>query len=97
MTTITKGTLVRMKPQPGWRVGKVIRIRGDKADVFFDKRSDNMALPVVVRLLEVCEEQSHPRLDNLPEFEEREGKLYIPEGRMTHEQAVRPYRRFLRR
>lgn len=92
MGSIVQGTLVRMRARPEWGPGKVVRMRGDRADVFFDGRGGNQAIVILLEKLEPCELQSHWRLDNLPAFEERAGKLFIPEGRITHEQAVSKFR-----
>jgi hypothetical protein len=88
------GSLVRNPRAPALDLGKVLRVRGDKSDVFFAGQDGIEALTMRTGALVLAEVQVHPWLDNLPPFAEVGGKLRLQEGRLTQAQALAKFKAY---
>ena len=89
---LESGMLVR---HPKFGLGRVIRVDGNKAYVFFRDQETNRAVRLQADspLLVAAETASDPWLDNLPPFDEVDGGLQLSEKRITHAQAVTKFKR----
>lgn len=90
---IGEGSIVENPLKPEWGPGKVARLRGDKADVFFRDLAGERARTFKLDALRLAASQSDPILDNLPPFTERKGELVLGTARITVAEARE---RFLR-
>ncbi len=92
MKKLVLGMLV-MHPKFG--LGRIIKIDGNKAHVFFRDQESNRAIRIQVDspLLTAAEVASDPWLDNLPPFDEVEGGLQLSEKRITQGQALAKFKR----
>lgn len=93
-TELRLGTLVEHPARPEWGPGRVVRVHGDRVEVFFRDHEDSAAKKFPAELLRVCAVQADPVLDNLPELVECGGKLALTRDRITVAQAKQ---QFLRR
>lgn len=84
---MTVGTLVEHPARPEWGPGRVVRVHRDKVDVFFRDLEESGTKKFPAGLLRVCEVQTDPLLDNLPELVERGGKMVLSRDRLTLAQA----------
>lgn len=84
---IQLGTLVEHPARPEWGPGKVLRVKGERVEVFFRDLAGEEAKKFDSSHLRVASVQEDPILDNLPPFLERRGKLRLGRRRVTVAEA----------
>lgn len=92
-----EGMLVELLPNPEFGIGKVLKITGDKASIFFKNQpaTEAMLFKLPNNNLVSSAVQDDPILNNLPPFTERpNGKLALPASntkRMTLPQTLKAF------
>ena len=89
---LTEGIIVKHKTQPGWGLGKVLLVQGNKVSVYFSQIEGSAqdaikTLRTDMAPLVVAEDQEDPWLNNLPPFV-KDGKIVATKKvRLTYDQA----------
>lgn len=91
--SVREGQLVRNPQCPDWGPGRVIKVEGHVAHVFFADAPGAAARKIHLGKvsLQPAGLASHPWLDNLPPFTKRDGAYRMDEGRLTPRQAVEKF------